>query len=238
MRTFSAPINTVIAAGPPWRTASLLYIASGAGHRFTDHPTDLAWGGFTWTKNGFSPGSTILTDSGEQGVELTFDNVGQVITGIALNEAIRNMPVTLYLALIDPATDLVLDAFIRVQGVTGQLEWVEEGSSAVATWAIIPDRTNANGVAPPGEYSNLCAFVAKNFAGGGYKGTYCKYAGGLTACDGTFADCTTHANTVNFGGFRFLPVQGFTLKWGEAAYVAPMRTSYSMVNGKWVKSYG
>lgn len=38
-----------------------------------------------------------------------------------------------------------------------------------------------------------------------YKGSRCKYAGGLAACDFTYAGlngCGAHSNQVNFGGFR------------------------------------
>lgn len=49
------------------------------------------------------------------------------------------------------------------------------------------------------QYRNRCRHT--------YKGTRCKYAGGITTCDYSFDGangCKVHANEVNFGGYRGL----------------------------------
>ena len=48
-----------------------------------------------------------------------------------------------------------------------------------------------------------------------FKGTECQYAGAETACDRRYETCVGYANTVNFGGFRFLPdLEEKVLWWG------------------------
>jgi len=42
-------------------------------------------------------------------------------------------------------------------------------------------------------YQNICRHM--------FRGTRCKYHGGLTTCEHTFEDCKERSNTVNFGGF-------------------------------------
>lgn len=53
--------------------------------------------------------------------------------------------------------------------------------------------------------SDHCAYVQY------FKGAECKYAGVLTTCNGTIADCTIRSNTANFGGFYGLSKGGVKL---------------------------
>lgn len=49
-----------------------------------------------------------------------------------------------------------------------------------------------------------------------FKGSLCAYAGAETWCDQSFARCTALGNTINFGGFRYLPdLQDKQLWWGR-----------------------
>jgi hypothetical protein len=50
-----------------------------------------------------------------------------------------------------------------------------------------------------------------------FKGTECGYAGAATWCDRTYSRCETLVNTVNFGGFRWLPsIMDKVFWWGKS----------------------
>jgi hypothetical protein len=50
-----------------------------------------------------------------------------------------------------------------------------------------------------------------------FKGTECGYSGSQTWCDRSYTRCSALANTVNFGGFRWLPsIIDKEIWWGRS----------------------
>lgn len=48
-----------------------------------------------------------------------------------------------------------------------------------------------------------------------FKGTECTYSGSETWCDRSYSRCSALGNTINFGGFRWLPsIEGLDIWWG------------------------
>jgi len=51
-----------------------------------------------------------------------------------------------------------------------------------------------------------------------FKGTECQYVGAETKCDRRYETCVLYTNTINFGGFRWLPdLEDKVVFWGPTA---------------------
>jgi len=171
----------------------LTLLGSGTVLRLCDNNRDVTWNGSTWT--------AWALDIGE--FELSADNKS-VTFSIRVGNMARTISRLLRLAGGISGSTVVLRSVHSnaLSVVTGMLSIV----------AKVLDATDLD----DGYISFICGaenLFHKRFGNifkanhcrwlerGGFKGTYCGYAGVVTTCDGRFATCITIGNQERFGGF-------------------------------------
>lgn len=167
--------------------------------RYSSDVRDTVFDGFTWSRRAME----ILPAESDMGgsmvnFRISLQNVDRAITASIEAGEIKGQPAALYRVHADhldsPANSRVWRG--RVVGMDG-------------------DQTNITltcGNYDPAGARIPAAFYSRTrcrwkFSAPGNRNDTCAYAGSLTTCDKSFADCVTRANQDRFGGFPGIIVQ-------------------------------
>ena len=137
-------------------------------------------------------------------ITLVFDNVSQEFSQIVLGQEVRGKTVKVWLAALN-AVPKVVGKSLQFQGIIDSVEITREK----AVFHIFSHMYLWQKKIPKRRHSSRCNWTFKD------SGT-CQYPGVDSVCDKSWDDCLSKSNTVNFGGFRWLPsLVDQRFWWGE-----------------------
>lgn len=170
----------------------------------TTNDTSLTWDGKFWKSSSFKWDSTQF--SNEEVVSFmifSLDDINKQFYQVFIDSLPDPYPVSFYLASLDEAyqiqsTILLFKGYIDNWGYD-QTVLQMECSSLLNQWNRRTIRM----------FSGSCRWAA-------FRGPECKYMGEQQQCDRTYVQCESYGNTVNFGGYRWLPLlQNKKILWGK-----------------------
>lgn len=173
-------------------------------YRYCDRDVSVFVSGDRYYPRGFSFNNISLSSSmSVDKVSLTMDDTDSVITGIVLNEDVRNRPVVIKVGVrLTDGSEIVEDLFAGIIA-----SWDIEGDSKViievGNMFLLWNKKTMR------KHSASCPWS--------FKGSDCKYAGSaISICDKSYDTCLEIGNEANFGGARFIPVIAEQeLMWGR-----------------------
>lgn len=196
------PAYVLAHAGDPKQIVPYLVEIAAVPLRWNDFSIDIyAFG------NKFSPRPMqvkgITTSLGDAyDCEITVGDADDLISAadLATAKGLSGTVIKVWEAWLDPDTMVLQATVLRFRG---RIETLSMTQSEVSLKC--GPYTNFQGkITPRWMASANCAYT--------YKDLRCGYAGGLTTCLKTYADCTAHTNTARFGGFRNLPKPNTKIK--------------------------
>lgn len=196
---------------------------------YTDSDVPVYYDGHRYEPRGFSFNEVSLSgDTGVDKVSVDINNEDLLFSAILLGEDVRNKNCTIYFGV-----NLLGDSF-SIEWDTGiewmaDVEWEEKLGVVIpvvdllfygilGSWIIKGDKNVTIEIDNEfvlwnkktlRNHSPLCPWA--------FKDTYCGYTGtAIVACDKSYDTCNSIGNSINFGGFRFLPsIQDKEIWWGR-----------------------
>ena len=130
------------------------------------------------------------------------DNLDQSLTPAFVGGTVQGQEATLYTGVLN-ASGGVIGTLMLFQGEIDSFQ-LEEDYVQITVTSIFTNWSHKS----TGKHSSSCRWKV-------FKGTECAYAGAEGWCDRSYTRCDALANTINFGGFRFLPdLENKTIWWG------------------------
>jgi len=171
----------------------------------TDCDVDLFYDDTLYQSRGFSfPSAEFSLSPRIDQVTLEFDNVELEFSSIALNQEIRGKKAIIKQAALQaPAKVVAVSTFFM--GVVDSCRIRDQRASmnVANPWVYWKRKT------PRRSHQSTCPWQFKH-------NETCRYSGTEEWCDQTYARCAVLGNTVNFGGFRWLPsLINKKLYWGR-----------------------
>lgn len=159
-------------------------------------------GSVKYEPNGFTVSNIRLSaDMSIDRANIEFQNVDLVMSGIVLNETVVNRIVRIYFACLDSSNRIIalenmFSGFIRSWNMT-----VKTCPMTLGNYFMF--------------WSKRSLRLAQATCPWSLAGTECGYSGSETLCNKTWARCTELANTLSFGGNRWLPaLENKKIYWG------------------------
>ena len=176
---------------------------------YTDKDFDVFYDDGTGVHTYLSRG--IEFDGGQQNltpkvdsISFTIDNVALEFSSYVMNYDTRGRECTIYRAAFNDQLQ-VLGAAPLFPGVLDRVS-IEPQK---ATFDVLNFLIRWNTLTPRRKHIATCPWTFKD-------SVTCRYVGALTTCDKSWDACVTRANTVNFGGFRWLTgLQDRRIMWGR-----------------------
>lgn len=139
-------------------------------------------------------------------LDIQLDDVDSTFTALALNEEIRGKRLTVHKVALDSHAQ-VIGAAKFFSGIIDEFSGDDKNGvmrmqvySPLILWKRRTPR-RIHQATCPWEYGDS---------------ETCRYVGTMGRCDQSYAACSERANTLNFGGFRFLPsLQNKQIWWGR-----------------------
>ena len=165
-------------------------------YRYSDCDIPLYSGGNKYEPNGFQISNLrISADLSVDRARIDIQNVDLVQSGILLNETVANRSVEIYFGCLNSS-----NAIIALESIF---------SGRITAWGGM---TTRNCPLTIGNYftfwhkkSLRLAQATCPWAFASSEDPECGYSGSETACNKTWKRCSELANTLSFGGFRWLP---------------------------------
>ncbi len=178
----------------------LLQFTVGAStYRYTDCEVPIAYAIDGTTEVTFQPRSfefdnvSYSDDDIVDSVAIRVDNLDSVLTSLFLDNVIAEEECILYIILFNDDNS-ILGAQQIFNGLINDFILDEQDLKMTVT-SIFTKWNQMSGSKHP----NSCRWKV-------FKGVECQYVGPETECDRKYTTCdATYSNTVNFGGFRWLP---------------------------------
>lgn len=183
--------------------SSLQYIPSllieitpntGLPARYTSWSKDISYSGQTYYTRGIDfPSINYGGSSIVDGVTVSFDDVDRQIYGIVriMDLKVNNL-LSISVTVLNHVSFIPLGASVIWNGYIGG-------------WSYDPGATRIRAVSVMDRWSNI---TTSKFSGSCrwkvFKGPECKYGGGASTCDRSYATCSSYGNVSNFGGFRWI----------------------------------
>lgn len=180
----------------------LIKLVASTTHYWTDCDQNIYFDSKWWYASGikFSDLSYAVDQAVTTG-NLTIPNADKVFSDLSLSEDLRNKALTIWRVWLNNALEVQgasveadLSELVIFDGVTDNLGAdratgrVNTASFGIAGGIMTPRRV----------FEPNCPWTRI----GGFKGTYCQYAGAETWCDGSKARCAALSNVVHFGGWE------------------------------------
>ncbi len=193
----------------------LIKLVASTTHYWTDCDYKIYFDSKYWAASGIS--FSDLTSAIDQAVgtgSLTIPNADKVFSDLALSEDLRNKAFTIWrvwltnsLGVIGATDEGDLSEQIVFDGVTDNLGFDRKtGQINLVSLGIAGSVTTPRRV-----FEGTCPWTRI----GGFKGTWCAYAGAETWCDGSKARCVALSNLVNYGGWeQIAELQNEEMRWG------------------------
>jgi hypothetical protein len=180
--------------------AHLIRMELTADHTFTNADVDIRWNeGLTiseetYVSRQFEVSNVEYSASPTvDKITVDFDNVDLHFSQLVLAEEVRGKIMIVHQASINRNYEVTGRTF-EFWGVIDSVEITE----TKARFNVFSHMYLWQKKVPKRRHSSRCPWTFKD------SGT-CKYAGGDSNCDKSWDDCSAKANTVNFGGFRWVP---------------------------------
>jgi len=161
----------------------------------------------TFTSRGFEFESINYTLSNVMDdCTIRLDNLDQVLTSIFVGGQVEEKTASVYLGLMNTASDATSEVLGTVLVFTGEVDSFELDETEVRL--VIGSIFTRWGHQTFNKNSSSCRWKV-------FKGTRCGYSGVENLCDRSYTRCLTLGNTANFGGFRWLPsIENKKIWWG------------------------
>jgi len=135
-------------------------------------------------------------------VSIRVDNLDSVLTSLFLDNVIAEEECILYLILFNDDNS-ILGVQQLFNGMINDFT-LDESELTMTVTSIFTKWNQMSGSKHPTQ----CRWKV-------FKGVECQYAGAETECDRGYTRCDELSNTVNFGGFRWLPpIEDEKIWWG------------------------
>jgi hypothetical protein len=149
--------------------------------------------------------------------DVTFPNVDKFFSDLSLTTELRGKAFTIYRALLNNSLNVI--GCTTESGanplpiiIDGYINSVPKMDRMTANFNVVSFSIALNINTPRRVYEPKCGWLRI----GGFKGTFCAYAGAETWCDGSKLRCVELANQVNFGGWEFISdLQNQPVRWGQ-----------------------
>jgi hypothetical protein len=213
MRTIPANIIAKLESNQIISSHLLTFEVDGTSYYYTDCPykvySDAAGSSQMYEPRGFKFESINYSNNNiVDNVSIEIDNIDSALTSIFLDNVIIEEPAAIYLVIFDD-DKTILNTQVLFNGILNDFILDESKVSTNITSEFTKWDQNSNV-----KHSSLCRWKE-------FKGAECLYAGGQTACDRTYSRCIELSNTVNFGGFRWLPgIEDIQIWWGPTPTLA------------------
>jgi len=171
---------------------------------YTNLDLDVYYNGHTYNSRGleFTAIETSTTPTIDN-ITFEIDNVELEFSSLSLNQELRGKVCEIRLAVLSQpmkviASDIIFTGFVSSIDITPQR----------AKFTIYDPFLYWKTKTPRRRHQSTCPWL--------FKGTECQYAGAAVDCDKSYDRCQELDNTVNFGGFRWLPyLQDKEIWWGR-----------------------
>lgn len=182
------------------RTQTLVEVG---GYFFADYSSplrlaDLEYAAYLITLFGIKSSDSSPLDGGT----VEFGNVDLTFSSYILNGVFKNKNISIYEAFFDLDMRLIGRELIFAGVVDGQ-----RLTEQTATLSVAPSQVNHTVPFPARRITKQCTLI--------FKGSACRYSGAETLCNKTYEQCQAYGNTLNNGGFKFLPRKGRKFVWGN-----------------------
>jgi len=130
VRTINAGALAVLAGGAA-PLIMLVEMLLSSPLRLNTSATTINWNGYDWTGTGPLGNIEEIDDTPAEQKSLRFSisGVPTALLSVALQEAIRNKPCTLYLAVLDPTSHSVVDVLQAWAGTLDQMPITQNGET-------------------------------------------------------------------------------------------------------------
>ena len=155
--------------------------------------------GYTYTKS-IPIKSPNLYSNYNSGGRLSIGNVDGTFTSLIINGSLKNKDISIYEVYFSDTNSVIGYETLFKGKISGQKfdkKWCDLTLSPFASGSDI--------MVPRRRIVPSCGFK--------FKGNDCGYSGASTYCSKIYADCLNEGNP--FGGFRFTPVPGRVVAWGN-----------------------
>jgi len=137
---------------------------------------------------------------------IRIDNLDSVLTSIFVGGTVEEKEASLYLGLMNTATDSTSELLGTALVFTGEVDSFELDETEVRM--VIGSIFSRWSHQSFGKHSSSCRYKV-------FKGNKCGYIDSHINCDRSYTRCFALDNTVNFGGFKWLPsIENKKIWWG------------------------
>lgn len=135
MRTLAGPAQTALASGSS-ALALLIELQFGSGTvRLATARVDIVSGGQTFYAAGLAGQIDAIEDKTTEvsGLRLTLSGIDSAVIAIALAEQVRGRPIKLWLAVLDAASNALLDSYLLWTGQMDTMPITQQGGTATVS---------------------------------------------------------------------------------------------------------
>ncbi|MEW6670233.1 MAG: DUF2163 domain-containing protein [Thermodesulfobacteriota bacterium] len=209
MRTIDPAIITAIQSGQITPFLLLDLLISAVHYRYTDCDVPLVVSAARFNPRGFKMDTIRYSlKTAVDSVKIEIDNLNDELTAAFVGGDPQGSAVTLQHILLSAGQSIIGSPVIWFEGTLDAWEFNESKISVTVTSELV--RWAQNTLA---KHSASCRWKQ-------FKGAECGYGGEQAWCDRTYARCAALGNTINFGGFRWLPsIENKEIWWGRTRNV-------------------
>ena len=193
----------------------LFKLVATTTYYYTDCDQNVYFDGKYWNASGikYSDLSYAIDQSATTG-QLTVPNADKVFSDLILSEDLRSKALTIYRVWLNNSLGVV--GFSEEDDLPivfdGLIERIPRADRKEVQMNIISFGVGGNVICPRRSFEPKCSWLII----GGFTGTFCKYSGLETWCDGSEARCVALSNKENFGGFEHISdLQTKQVLWGQ-----------------------
>ena len=177
-----------------YRPASLLDMdLPGYYFRMTDWDTKIVFGGEFYHPRGMRIGNISYGETNiVSALSVQLDDVDRSLYESLGEVGVGSYPIKLRIAMLSEVGEVV-GSLVVFSGYLSQWDY-SPGSFRMKVTSIFEQW----GRVTTARFSGSCRWKI-------FKGVECQYVGVETECDRTYTTCELYGNTVNYGGFKWLP---------------------------------
>ena len=177
----------------------------GEYYRYTDCDVNIVWQGKKFESRGIRVNDIQYSLSqfvSEVNVEI--DDLDYLLLPTFITSEVQGSSFSLRLVVLNSSFAIIGTPFVLFDGILDT--WtMDEGKLSITVTSKFNQWTQKTTSYHPAS----CRWKV-------FKGTECQYAGAASWCDRSYSRCGALSNTINFGGFRWLPslMANYEVWWG------------------------
>ena len=204
MKTFSAELIAEKAAGH----VAVYRLVKIGNYCYTNCDQSVLYNGDEYLPSPLEISDLVFSDAGSSdGTQVRVGNVTLEMSSLILNNALKDVLVTLYEAWLVKASLPTIEILGVEEFPLGKVDGRPGIDEHWATIQASPQNI-IGAVTPRRRIDRSCGWIPGD--------ADCALAAAIGACKKTFEACTALLNTARFGGFRHLPVRGTKFTWGNS----------------------